>query len=284
MLTPQDDGPLNRASIPIADNDDIPFDRDFPLRPGIVDEVRPGVRRLLCDNRVRSPLPARSGTSWAEARSRSLIPDRPNEARAKALLDAVRGETVTHVLVTHTHDDHSPNTAADQRRDRCAGLCRGAASRPRPRFESEEHNPESGADHSFRPDIEVKNGDTIEGCPLGAGGGGDAGVPPTPCRVCLAGAENQFRRGPRHGFVDLDRGPADRSMIDYMDSLARLEARPEDLYFSGHGPEFRKVRATFVSSPAIARPAKPRFCIASPRGQPTFPRWCARFVSASTGG
>jgi hypothetical protein len=26
-------------------------------------------------------------------------------------------------------------------------------------------------------------------------------------------------------------------MIDYMASLARLEQRPEDLYFSGHGPE-----------------------------------------------
>jgi glyoxylase-like metal-dependent hydrolase (beta-lactamase superfamily II) len=26
-------------------------------------------------------------------------------------------------------------------------------------------------------------------------------------------------------------------MIDYMASLARLEARDEDLYFSGHGPE-----------------------------------------------
>ena len=31
--------------------------------------------------------------------------------------------------------------------------------------------------------------------------------------------------------------PPDGSMIDYMASLARLEAREEDLYFSGHGPE-----------------------------------------------
>ncbi len=31
--------------------------------------------------------------------------------------------------------------------------------------------------------------------------------------------------------------PPDGSMIDYMASLARLEARDEDLYFSGHGPE-----------------------------------------------
>ena len=31
--------------------------------------------------------------------------------------------------------------------------------------------------------------------------------------------------------------PPDGSMIDYMASLERLEQRPEQLYFSGHGPE-----------------------------------------------
>jgi glyoxylase-like metal-dependent hydrolase (beta-lactamase superfamily II) len=31
--------------------------------------------------------------------------------------------------------------------------------------------------------------------------------------------------------------PPDGSMIDYMESLDRLAAREEDLYFSGHGPE-----------------------------------------------
>ena len=34
----------------MADNDDIPFNRDFPLKPGVVDEARPGVRRVLCNN------------------------------------------------------------------------------------------------------------------------------------------------------------------------------------------------------------------------------------------
>ncbi len=32
------------------DNDDVPFNRDFPLKPGVVEEVRPGVRRILCNN------------------------------------------------------------------------------------------------------------------------------------------------------------------------------------------------------------------------------------------
>ncbi|TMK39249.1 MAG: MBL fold metallo-hydrolase, partial [Alphaproteobacteria bacterium] len=31
----------------MADTDDVPFNRNFPLSPGVVDEVRPGVRRIL---------------------------------------------------------------------------------------------------------------------------------------------------------------------------------------------------------------------------------------------
>ena len=29
-------------------DDDIPFNRNFPLKPGVVEEARPGVRRVLC--------------------------------------------------------------------------------------------------------------------------------------------------------------------------------------------------------------------------------------------
>src|SRR5438552_13854358 len=34
----------------LSDNDDLPFNRDFPLQPGVVDDIRPGVRRILCNN------------------------------------------------------------------------------------------------------------------------------------------------------------------------------------------------------------------------------------------
>ena len=30
--------------------DDIPFDKNLPLTPGVVDKPMPGVRRLLCNN------------------------------------------------------------------------------------------------------------------------------------------------------------------------------------------------------------------------------------------
>src|SRR4051795_2459555 len=95
----------------MAETDDIPFNRDFPLKPGVVDEVVPGVRRILCNN--PSPFTFTGTLSYIVGKGRVAIidPGPDDERHAQALLDAVRGETVTHIIVTHTHRDHSPNTS-----------------------------------------------------------------------------------------------------------------------------------------------------------------------------
>src|SRR5919201_860932 len=143
--------------------DDIPFDKKFDLAPGYVEEVAPGVRRLLCNN--PSPFTFTGTVSYIVGQGKVAIidPGPDNEAHAVALLDAVRGETVTHILVTHTHNDHSPNTGRIKAATGAPVYAEGPHRASRPRFESEKHNPESGADRDFRPDIEVGNGDVIEG-------------------------------------------------------------------------------------------------------------------------
>src|SRR5438128_11918701 len=95
----------------MADNDDIPFNRDFPLKPGVVEEARPGVRRVLCNN--PSPFTFTGTVSYIAGKGNVAIidPGPADEAHAKALLDAVRGETVTHILVTPPHRDPPPNAA-----------------------------------------------------------------------------------------------------------------------------------------------------------------------------
>src|ERR1700704_5534369 len=93
-------------------DDDIPFDRSFDLVPGQVEEVRPGVRRMLCNN--PSPFTFRGTVSYIVGRGHVAIidPGPLDEAHIGALLGAVRGETVTHIFVTHTHRDHSPAVPA----------------------------------------------------------------------------------------------------------------------------------------------------------------------------
>ena len=88
-------------------SDDIPFDKRFDLLPGQVEEVRPGLRRILCNN--PGPFTYKGTVSYIVGNGRVGIidPGPLDEAHIGALLDAVRGETVTHIFITHTHRDHS---------------------------------------------------------------------------------------------------------------------------------------------------------------------------------
>src|SRR5258705_7134730 len=92
-------------------SDDMPFDKRFDLAPGKVEEVYPGGRRLLCNN--PGPFTFKGTVSYIVGRYRVAIidPGPLDEPHIEALLDAVRNETGTHIIVTHTHPDHSPAAA-----------------------------------------------------------------------------------------------------------------------------------------------------------------------------
>jgi glyoxylase-like metal-dependent hydrolase (beta-lactamase superfamily II) len=221
----------------MSDNDDIPFNRDFPLKPGVVDEVRPGVRRVLCDN--PSPFTFTGTVSYIVGRGNVAIidPGPDNEAHATALLDAVRGETVTHILVTHTHRDHSPNTARLKAATGAPVYAEGPHRASRPYYESEKIATESGADRDFRPDIEVRDGDFIEGRGWALQAVATPGHTANHMAFAWPGQKLSFIGDHVMGWSTSIVAPPDGSMVDYMASLHRLTQRDENLYFSGHGPE-----------------------------------------------
>jgi len=221
----------------MAENDDVPFNRNFPLKPGVVDQVRPEVRRILCDN--PSPFTFTGTVSYIVGKGKVAIidPGPDDEAHAAALLDAVRGETVTHILVTHTHRDHSLNTARLKAATGAMVYAEGPHRASRPRYEAEKHNPESGADREFSPDVRVADGETIEGHGWVLKAVATPGH--TANHLAFAWPQRKINFVGDHvmGWSTSIVAPPDGSMIDYMASLDRLAARDEDLYFSGHGPE-----------------------------------------------
>lgn len=218
-------------------NDDIPFNRDFPLAPGVVDEVVPGVRRILCDN--PSPFTFTGTVSYIVGKGKVAIidPGPADEAHAQALLDAVRGETVTHILVTHTHNDHSPGVARIKAATSATVYAEGPHRASRPAYASETRTTESGGDWNFRPDATLKDGDVVEG------DGWRLEVVATPGHtanhIAFAWPERKLMFIGDHvmGWSTSIVAPPDGSMVDYMASLERLTHRDEQIYFSGHGPE-----------------------------------------------
>src|SRR5689334_20454238 len=87
---------------------DIPFDKSLDLKPGQVEEVAPGIRRILANN--PGPFTFTGTLTYIVGRGKVAIidPGPADEAHISAVLNAVRDEIVTHIFVTHTHRDHSP--------------------------------------------------------------------------------------------------------------------------------------------------------------------------------
>src|SRR5215475_1913783 len=144
-------------------SDEIPFDKTFDLAPGVVDEVIPGVRRLLANN--PSPFTYRGTLTYIVGRDRVAIidPGPADERHIAALLEAVRGETVTHIVVTHTHRDHSPGTGRLKAATGATVYAEGPHRAARPLHIGEAKRLDAGGDQDFRPDVKVADGEMIEG-------------------------------------------------------------------------------------------------------------------------
>jgi glyoxylase-like metal-dependent hydrolase (beta-lactamase superfamily II) len=143
--------------------EDIPFDKDFALVPGVVDEPMPGVRRVLCNN--PSPFTFKGTVSYIVGRGKVAIidpgPDDP--AHSTALLDAVRGETVTHIFVTHTHRDHSPGAPAIKKATGAQVLAEGPHRAARPLHVGEGPRLDASNDTDFKPDRALADGEVVSG-------------------------------------------------------------------------------------------------------------------------
>jgi glyoxylase-like metal-dependent hydrolase (beta-lactamase superfamily II) len=220
-------------------SDDIPFDRTLDLAPGRVEEVVPGVRRLLADN--PSPFTFKGTVSYIIGRGRVAIvdPGPLDEAHIAALLDAVRGETVTHIFVTHTHHDHSPATPRIKTATGATVLAEGPHRAARPLNVGEAPRAEASNDTAFRPDRALADGEVVSG----AGWTIEAVATPghTANHMAFAFKEADLLFSGDHvmAWSTPVVAPPDGAMSDYMASLEKLARRSEPVYLPGHGGAVR---------------------------------------------
>ena len=123
----------------------ITFDLDLDTIAGRVDMVGPGIRRVLAPN--AGPFTFRgTGTYIVGSGTVAVIDPGPaDDAHIAALVRALGNETVSHLVVTHTHADHSPGARTLQAL--VGGTIVGCAPHPleHPSDHPSDH-PSSGAD------------------------------------------------------------------------------------------------------------------------------------------
>ncbi len=134
---------------------------------GILQEIGPGIRRALAPNPGPFTLYGTGTYVIGSGRVAVVDPGPSIEEHIEAIVRGLEGETITHILVTHTHLDHSPGSALLQGFTDAPtygfgphGSGRAGGER---RIEATIAGPsEEGADFDFTPDIEVRDGDIID--------------------------------------------------------------------------------------------------------------------------
>jgi len=220
-------------------SEDIPFNRVLNLSPGVVEEVVPGVRRILVDN--PSPFTFKGTLSYIIGGGKVAIidPGPVDEWHTAALLDAVRGETVTHIVITHTHRDHSPGAAAVKAATGAPTYGEGPHRPARPLFIDETKRLDAGGDTDFVPDHRIAHGDVIAGDGWALEAIATPGHTANHMAFALKGTDVLFSGDHVMGWSTSIVAPPDGAMSDYMASLHRLAARPEKVYLAGHGDVIR---------------------------------------------
>jgi glyoxylase-like metal-dependent hydrolase (beta-lactamase superfamily II) len=216
--------------------DDIPFNRTLDLEPDTVDQPVSGVRRVMANN--PGPFTFKGTLSYIIGRGKVAIvdPGPDDERHIGALLDAVRGETVTHIFVTHTHRDHSPAVPAIKHATGATVYAEGPHRAARPLHIGEHNRLDTSADHDFRADVALRDGEMV----TGDGWAIEAVATPghTANHMCYALRDKDILFAGDHvmAWATSIVAPPDGAMSDYMASLHKLAGRGETLYFPGHGP------------------------------------------------
>ena len=210
----------------------IPFVRDFEAHYGVVEPVSPSVSRLLAPN--PSPFTFKGTGVYIVGGGQDVAVIDPGPLLSEhlgALRRAIAGRRVTHILVTHTHADHSP--AAAPLKEWTGAPTYGFG--PHGSGKEERAGIEEGGDRAFVPDVAVRDGDVVAGngfafeCVFTPGH--------TSNHMCYALREEKALFSGDHamGWSTTVVAPPDGDMAAYMASLRKLLVRDDRILYPTHG-------------------------------------------------
>jgi glyoxylase-like metal-dependent hydrolase (beta-lactamase superfamily II) len=215
--------------------DDFTFDIRPPAQSGECMRVSPLVRRIVANN--PGPITFTGTCSYIVGSGQVAIIDPGPEGaeHIEVLLDAVRGETVTHILVTHTHKDHSPAARAIKAATgaRIVGCAPHRSARPL--FSGEVNTLEASSDKDYAPDQELGEGDVVEGPGWTLQALATPGHMANHLCFSLPDEKALFSGDHVMAWSTTVVAPPDGSMSEFMASLDKLKGREETLYWPGHG-------------------------------------------------
>jgi len=211
----------------------IPFTRDFDFEYGRLDQISSRVQRVIADNPGPFTYTGTGVYIIGDKNVAVIDPGPTTKNHVAALNKALEGRCVTHVLVTHHHLDHSPLAKPLASEHDCKVYGFGLNIED---THSDAISLEEGDDLTFKPDVEIRDGDIIQG------DGWTVETLHTPGHtsnhLCFALLQENILFSGDHimGWSTSVISPPDGHMGDYLGSLDRVLERSFECIWPTHGP------------------------------------------------
>lgn len=212
---------------------------DFNPEIGVAESLAPTLRRIIAPN--PSPMTYRGTNTYLVGdRDLAVIDPGPiDETHLQSILDACTGDQrISHILVTHSHVDHSPLARALSDATDAPVLAFGPSSAGQSDamkacLASGMKRGAEGIDQDFQPDIFLEDGISISV--------GDQTITPhhTPGHMgnhmCFEWGKAVFCGDLVMGWASSLVSPPDGDLTDFMKSCQKLRRLAPDVMHSGHG-------------------------------------------------
>lgn len=214
---------------------ELDLNREFEPAHGAAVPVAEHVLRVTVNN--PGPFTFHGTNSYVVGRDTLAVidPGPEDEAHFHALMEAIGGRPVSHILVSHTHKDHSP-LARRLAAVTGATIAAEGPHRPARPLNIGEVNPlDASADTDFDPDIRMADGAVIEGDGWAIRAIHTPGHTANHVAFGLEGTGILFSADHVMAWATTIVAPPDGAMADFMTSLDALMQRDDTLYLPGHG-------------------------------------------------
>lgn len=214
----------------------LELDTRFEPHYGAAVEMAPGIRRLTARN--PSPFTFHGTNSYIVGAKGTLAvidPGPEDDAHLKALLAAIGGRPVSHILVSHTHRDHSPLARRLSELTGAPVAAEGPHRAARPLRTGETNPLDASADTAFVPDIRLADGALVEGEDWALRALHTPGHAANHLAFALEGTGVTFSGDHVMAWSTTIVAPPDGAMADYMASLDKMITRNDRLLLPGHG-------------------------------------------------
>ena len=215
--------------------DDIPFNRAEPASAGTMEAISPLLRRIVAPNPSAMTFTGTCTYIVGQGAVTVIDPGPDDSAHLTALQNGLAKERVAAILVTHTHRDHSP--LAKRLQELTGAPILGAAPHHTARdlVEGEFIRLDAGADYDYQPDTILRDGTLYHG----DGYTLEAIATPghTANHLAFALHEEKALLSGDHvmAWSTTTVAPPDGAMGDYMESIHKLLARDDQIFWPGHG-------------------------------------------------